>query len=268
MKKLFVCVLATVALISCSGNKNAEFKQEILDNYSGVWVSTKYIQEIEKTKSPAQCYQLLKGVAAMTIDDAGNQDSLIVNISVNNHEGWFFTAYFEEGKTAHSLKTNLPDYDDSTAYYELGCENIDNQRFLFLYHYDKNGELKDKVQYTKVAEKPATSAGNVAWGIEYVVNEKIFAGNYDFNGKMITFNLDGTVSDFDNFKSYYVYTDFALVPLNVADVVCFDLFTPQSKEFVYTFSGDTLHLYEAIPFDPLDNVKAGKLLHTLVRKVQ
>ncbi len=273
MKKILVLLSAGVLMLACTGNKTTAFRQSVATNYSGVWVLTDYIKMVDSTKSPAQSRVVLRDIVSMVIDTLTAQDSLLVDININNHEGWFFTAYLENEQTAGHLKTDMRDYDDSTNYYELGIEVINNENFLFLYHYNEANELLQKVQFTKVADKTAGDDMRIAYGIQYVVNEKIFAGDYtviegNYVGADITFQVDGSLTGLPGISSYYVFTDYAISPSDYPDVILFDFMTPQRQELVFQVQQDTLALYKSVEFgqEGTGNLKAGALAYKLARK--
>jgi hypothetical protein len=188
----------------------------------------------------------LQGVVSMIIDTEIKSDSIEVGASWNNHEGYNFTTYFLAGQNQNSLKTNIADYDEKTNYYELGYETIKNDTFLVLYHYNKANKLIDKKGFTKVADKQQDN--DAASGLQYILNEKLFSGNYlliDSTNTSTKINLknDGSLTGYSDFKTYYVYTDFMGGPKPILDVMVFNLNEKNSKLFAFKISGDTTYLY-------------------------
>ncbi len=256
MRQLTYILLTFFILTSCSNDKIStadnsanridSLKQNFIPIFNGVWVLTDYIKAIEQTKSPLKAADKLQGVVTMIIDAGIKSDSIEVGASWNNHEGYNFTTYFIAGQNLNSLKTNIPDYDERTNYYDLGYETINNETFLFLYHYNKSNKLIDKKRFTKVADEQRDN--DAAWGLQYIVNEKLFSGNYlliDSTNSSSKINLksDGSLTGYSDFKTFYVFTDFTGGPETILDGIAFNIQTNNSKGFAFTISNDTTYLY-------------------------
>ena len=176
------------------------------------------------------------------------------------------------------MKTNIINDDNKFNFYELGCEIINNITYLFLYHYDKTNTLINKIQFSKVAEKQQdvelAYTSEEAWGLQYMVNKKLFSGNFilidSLNRKTkIKFNDNGSLTDFYNFNTYYIQTDF----LGDSIWLYEDLIILKNKEFdsleIYAFQikKDTVYLYSVIPHEEIGlPFKLDKLKYKLVRK--
>jgi len=276
MKQLSYLLLALFILTSCSNNKVStsnqvdNLKQHFIPILNGVWVLTDYIEEIEKTQSPLKASDKLNGIVAMDIDENMQSDTIFVGISINNHEGYNFTTYFVQGQNSTSLKTNIPDYDEESNYFELGYETGNNQTFLVLYHYNKNNQLIDKKEFTKVSDKVQNS--DVSRGLQYIVNKKLFSGNYlsidskNSTGK-VKFNSDGSLTGFPDFKTYYVITDFLGGPVATFDEIIFNLYEENSKGFAFKIDGDTTFLYSTTgDEDKGEPLQIDKVEYKLVRQ--
>ncbi len=256
MRQLTYILLTFFILTSCSNDKTStadnganridSLKQNFIPIFNGVWVLTDYIKAIEQTKSPLKAADKLQGVVTMIIDAGIKSDSIEVGASWNNHEGYNFTTYFIAGQNLNSLRTNIPDYDERTNYYDLGYETINNETFLFLYHYNKSNKLIDKKRFTKVADEQRDN--DAAWGLQYIVNEKLFSGNYlliDSTNSSSKINLksDGSLTGYSDFKTFYVFTDFTGGPETILDGIAFNIQTNNSKGFAFKISNDTTYLY-------------------------
>ena len=217
---IFILLLFAI-LTNCSNKKTSTtYKETDRNDYlqetfipacNGVWVLTEYIKSIETTHSPLKSVDKLNGIVTMIIEITNQVDSFEVGVSWNNHEGDNFITYFSPGHRANSLKTNLEDFENKFNYYEIGLEMINNQIVLVLYHYNNDNKLIDKKMFTKVVDRQLDN--DVAWGLQYIVNEKLFSGNYllidSSNHKTnVSFGSDGTITGLSNFKTYYVITDF------------------------------------------------------------
>jgi len=293
MKKIKYWIFFIIILYSCAnssqeGNvpnleeeneltlgKIDSLKQKFTPIIQGVWVLTDYINEIEKTKSPLKSRNTLTGhnfnvIVTMVIDAENQSDSIEVGVSVNNHEGDFFTVYFQTGENKNSLKTNIIDYDEKSNFYELGYEIINKITYLFLYHYDKTNKLIGKTQFSKVAEKKQDNDG--AWGLQYMVNKKLFSGNFTLidstNTKTeIEFNADGSLIGFLNFKTYHILTDYlgsAVIP----DIDMISFRDGKNWElYAFQIIKDTILLYRVIYDENVEEpMTSGELIYKLVRK--
>lgn len=256
MRQLTYIILTTFILTSCSNDKTStadngsnnvdSLKQIFAPILSGVWVMTDYINEIEKTKSPLKASDKLQGVVTMIFSGSITSDSVDVGASWNNHEGYNFTTYLLSGQNENSLKTNLIDYDNKTSYYELGYEKLNDKTFLFLSHYSKANKLLDKKQFSKVADQEQDN--DAGWGLQYIVNEKLFVGDYllidstNTTSKIIL-KADGSLTGYSDFKTYYVFTDFMGGPETILDGIAFNVNEKNSKGFAFKISNDTTYLY-------------------------
>ncbi len=280
MRKLTYIFLTFILLTSCSNDKTstADNKANQIDSLkeifvpvlNGVWVLTDYINEIEKTKSPLKSSDKLNGIVALVIDATTKHDSIEVGASWNNHEGYNFTTYFITGQKPNSLKTNIPDYEEETNFYELGYETVNNQTFLFLYHYDKENILIEKKMFSKVSDKQADN--DASQGLQYIVNEKLFSGNYlllDNKNKVlkVILNSDGTLTGIPAFTTYYVFTDFMGGPETILDGIAFNLYENNSTWFAFKIEKDTTFLYSTIgDEDAGELLQLDKIKYKLVRQ--
>src|ERR1043165_6763042 len=66
-------------------------RQSFPSVFKGVWVVTDYIKDVERTKSPMRSSEKLSGVATLVFSEKMQADSLTVNASWNNHEGYSFS---------------------------------------------------------------------------------------------------------------------------------------------------------------------------------
>lgn len=130
--KQFINIILLVCILTGCSNKtsNIEKRSSLIDslkhNYIpiliGVWVSTDYINEIEKTKSPNKSSSKLNGIVTMLITGDTQGDSIQVGASWNNHEGYSFTTYLKPGQNKNNLQTDIIDYKEASNFYELGYE--------------------------------------------------------------------------------------------------------------------------------------------------
>jgi hypothetical protein len=228
-----------------------------------------YIKAIEITKSPLKSADKLQGVVTMVIDTQGQSDSIEVGASWNNHEGYSFNMYFQSGQKTNSFKTNLTDYDEASNYFEIGYQSVNNEEVLILYHYNKSNQLIDKKDFTKVADRQQD--GDVAWGIQYVVNEKLFTGNYMLMDGVnppsnIRLGGDGTLTGHPDLKTYHVQTDFLGGPETLLDGLIFNLNEEHPTLLAFKTSNDTTYLYSTIGDEEAGELlQIDKIVYTLAR---
>src|ERR1043165_9259639 len=87
-------------------------RQSFPSVFKGVWVVTDYIKDVERTKSPMRSSEKLSGVATLVFSEKMQADSLTVNASWNNHEGYSFSVYLKPAGQKNSLRTNIRDYKE------------------------------------------------------------------------------------------------------------------------------------------------------------
>lgn len=280
MRKFTFIISTFVILTSCSNDKSStadnssnqidSLKQTFIPIFKGVWVLSDYIKEIEKTKSPLKSAYKLQDVVTMIIDGKTQSDSMEVGASWNNHEGYSFMTYFVAGQNSKSLKTNIPDYDENSNFYELGYETINDETFLFLYHYNKSNKLIDKKSFTKIAHEQ--DENDAALGLQRIVNEQIFSGNYLIidsanQSSKITFNSDGSLIGNSDLKTYHVFTDFMGGPETVLDGIAFNIDSKKSLWLAFKYSTDTIYLYTTKGDEEAgEQIQFDKVLYKLARQ--
>ena len=278
--RILIFILITLFFLgSCSNEKKQTIEKTPVHNdtltlnfpsdFKGNWVLTDYINEIGKTKSPVKSSNKLEGVVAIIIGSAIKGDSLEVQASWNNHEGLNFYVYLNKRKK-NSFKTNILDYQDKANYYELGYEVINKEVFLFLYHFNKTNELLDKAQFSKITSL-SNNKKDVAWGLQYVVNDKLLTGNNllidtENHATKLNFNPDGSLTGHPTFKTFHIFTDFMGEPNNNLDLISFNLATGKPTQFAFKIVNDTTYLYTTIDNEEEGTSKINKVKFKIVRQ--
>lgn len=238
----------------------------------GVWVMTDYIKRIENTKSPLKSKDVVNsGIVTMVIRTTDNvRDSLAIAASWNNHEGTEFIVYNIAASQRNSLRTNLIDYNDKSNYYELGYEITIKDTILYLYHLNKKNRLLDRKQFTKVQDEQKSD--DVAWGIQFMVNEKLFSGTYIVKDNLdkelftVHFNSDGTVTGWNDFISFEVSTDFnGWGPWEYMDDICFDI-EKTAKCYAFKITGRSINFYEFTYNEEIGLSRIDNLVFKLFRE--
>ena len=275
VKNISAIIYFLIMLVSCQtsdkttdppGNLAEKFKPFL----NGYWVTSDYIDDLAKTRSPVKSSEKLTYITEFSIDSTGlSGDSTHIGAAFGNHEGGDFILYFRQGHLATSLVTGITDYDTESNSYELGYVVNSHDTSLVLYHYDKNKKLLDKTKYTKA---PANKSGDGTLdGFQYLVNKRLISGSYkifDSSGQEMTSKLtsDGKITGFKEFRTYYIITDFASEPENTTDQICFEIQTKDQKCYGFEFRRDTLNLFE-IPKDEMDTLfKPGPPVYKFVKQ--
>lgn len=229
MKKSFLFLSLSVILFSC---KNEQKKEETKDDLSNtIWVNAKYLETLERTKSPLQAK-----VFADTVMVNFNVHADTANIVWNFHEGseymvkrgekiQLFNAY-DEKKT--------PEFEGMIA----------------------NGLLK----LGKSTFKKVDTTG--------FIEKKFWIGKYvvDSTNTNIELKFDGKIVGVDSLSTYYVWSDYITTQ---TDVDLIDLYAKSNKSvtYGYKFVGKDIVFYEFIWGDK-DQVfgKSGKELFRWKRR--
>jgi hypothetical protein len=234
----------------------------------GVWVKTDYLTAIKRTRSPYAASNRLTDVVALSIDpQQAAGDSLPIGASLNNHEGASFKAVLRQGLQLASLPVTWPDYEKPTNFYELSYRIVASDTAVLLNKYNQQKRLLQSVQFSRIPGVPFSET-SPSDGLQYFVNQQLLAGTYtatDAKGtkKQVRFSPTGQVDGLDNFRQYYVATDFVVTMENNLDNIIFDIGTKRQQDYVYTISQDTVRLYNARVVEP--DLLRGPLQYTLVR---
>ena len=272
MKYGITFLLSFLIFAACSNDKTqiksesgTSFSKSFVPVIKGSWLMTDYMTDLEKTKSPLKSSEKLTDIVELITPGDAVHDSLEVNFSFNNHEGDGFFVTKTPGQTPNSYKIDLQDNEVPTNFYELGYELINKDTCAFVYHYDSSNKLIDKKEFCRSVYNPTDL--NRAGGLQYFVNEKLFAGNYictdDKNQQSkVQFTADGKVIGLPEATSYFVFTDFNGGPVPKFDEMMFET-DKTSKNYGFQISGNTLNIYETTGDE--DDLQLGKLKYKLVR---
>lgn len=228
----------TIIPKSSNDNSLMPSMQKFNPNISGTWVKRDYINEIAHTRSPYAARHLADGIVIILINpDSLKNGSIIANVGWNNHEGGTLTIKQLPGKKAGPIK--IGDYDlrydvagHDTTLSISGMALATKKPFLWRY--------KRVLPY-------ATS--NLQKALSYITNSVMIAGNYvvtdSAGGKFSTlFAADGTVTGFNDFKTYYLQNDFEGDPQSGQDEIILNLYSKKQTEMTYKFDKDTVLFFQ------------------------
>ena len=259
MKNCTSIFLVLFTIVSCKNNENvkiiennknsSEIKPNFLYDFQGDWVLMEYVNSIEKTLSPIKSAFKLVGVVAISVPEINNNNTIEIGASWNNHEGYSFRVFLQEGQEINNLKTDLNDFENESYYYDIGTETINNKTYLILYHYNSSNKLLEKIKFVKV--KVNKKDEDFSDAFQQIVNEKIFTGKYllfdSTNTPLkVTFKSNGIISGHPEFKNYYVFTDFLGGPEPKVDEICFNFETNKKINFVFRAKKDTIFLFNEV----------------------
>ena len=229
MKNLFLFLSLSVILFSCQNEQHKEEKKDDLSNT--IWVNTKYLETLERTKSPLQAK-----VFADTVMVSFNAHADTANIVWNFHEGSEYLV--NRGEKIQLLNA----YD--------GKNTLEFEGIL------ANGLLK----LGKSTFKKVDTTG--------FIEKKFWIGKYAIDGTNANIELkfDGEIVGIDSLATYYVWSDYITTQ---TDIDLIDLYAKSNKSITYgyKFIGKEIVFYEFIWGDK-DEVfgKAGKELFRWNRK--
>ncbi|WP_394995662.1 hypothetical protein [Emticicia sp.] len=215
MKKLFLFLSLTVILFSCRK------EQETPDLGNTIWVNAKYLESLERTKSPLQAK-----IYADTVMVNFNANADTANIVWNFHESsefivkkgdkiQLFNAY-EEKKT--------PEFEGILV----------------------NGTLK----LGKSTFKKVDTIG--------FIEKKFWIGKYSAGSNQIELKFDGKISGIDSLATYYVWSDYITTQTDI-DLIDFYAKNNKSTTYGYKFVGNEIIFYDFI-WNETDQItgKVGK----------
>ncbi|MFD2521875.1 hypothetical protein [Emticicia soli] len=239
-KNVFVFALGTI-IFSCSKPSSqsetstpdsitsvavAEVPSSGLGN--SVWVNARYLETLEKTKSP-----LKAKIYADTVMVSFNAAADTANMVWNFHEGSAFKV-----------------------------KNGDKLELFNTY------EVKPTPEYVGSQDGSTLKLGTTTFkkvdAIEFVEN-KLWVGKYTSKGKTIEVGPNNQLSGVDDFDTYQVWVDYVTTETNI-DLINFGKkVSDQTKTYGYKFEGNDIVFYDFIWQEDGVMGKAGKELFRWTR---
>ncbi|WP_183563639.1 hypothetical protein [Mucilaginibacter sp. SP1R1] len=226
----------------------------------GVWVKSDYVDKVIKTKSPLAAADETAGMTTMYINtDKIMGDSLVV-LAGDNHEGTEFTLKFKAGKRKATILLGSG---------ELGYSINNGDTVLTTYIPDENNS--NKLIATNYRRALIKQGDNLGYGLDYIINKGLIAGNYNStdsagNVSKVSFNAEGSVRGFLNFKTYNINIDLNSDVMDNLDEIGFDTDGKNGKSYSFKFNADTLKLYTTKPNADSTTAVLDKLKYKLVRQ--
>lgn len=219
MKKLILPVALLVTMIACkTETKQETAKPKTLENT--IWVNAKYLETLERTKSPLRAKPFADTVM-INFDAKADTASIVWNF----HEG--------------------------SSYVIKKGEKI---QFFDAY------EVKPKPEFEGVLSNGMLKIGNSLFkqvDTTGFIEKKYWIGKYSTTDGNIELRYDGKISGVDSLATYYVWTDYITTQ---TDIDLIDLYANSNKSttYGYKFAGNEIIFYEFIWSEEGIIGKAGK----------
>jgi hypothetical protein len=272
---LFFTVMISINNISFSffSNQdgiNVKPGREVLQIIKGVWVKTDYIESIMQTRSPYESSEELEGLVAFLIDQSTLKgDTLNVDGSLNNHEGFNFNLFLDKITNGNSILTDISDYETKDVHFNIEYNITSKDTILILKKITNSNKCLEQIKYTRVSDKLSDNESGL--GINTFVNKNLFAGKYSLvipkaKKQSIELTADGKIIGWKDYNEYEVMTDFDMAD----DDECVDQIILKNGDklqtFGFVFKGNSIKFYNLINLDPEGiDVKLGKPKFDLVK---
>ena len=242
---------------------------------SGYWLSTDYLDEVARTRSPAAAFNHTPpGPASLYIEPFANRlDSVAISASYGMHEGGDFTILLHSQPNTHSVMLKLP-YESQFSADQRLSYRITKTDTTLLYTGQSVENKTMRVPYKRVL--PFGFKTDLNGGIDWTINKLLVEGSYRGTDSLqqpvqAVFSANGSVKGLP-FRKYAVKNDFT--GPNGGDELIFDLHTTSQLELAATFGRDTLRLYsmhttlEALPgqIDTIEVYRRSRLRYELIRQ--
>lgn len=212
--------------------------QAMASSLVGYWVNEAWWEELQATKSPRKAFAKLDGIAgAIMLQDSAR---ITANLAINWHEGAQYAVREREGKHELYDPTNAAVQPMPLTFRSEGAITLDKSKMVRL----------------------ATDLLGVK-----IVGHTVFGGQWDYKGKTVVFNPDGTVVGLDNYRYYELLLDY------VVDEVGADQFSlsengGQPVYFAFKMEGGKLVVSELedVGVKGEFSSKVGKVKYELVKK--
>lgn len=219
MKNFILQAALIVTMIACkTETKQETTKPETLENT--IWVNTKYLETLERTKSPLQA-KVFADTVMINFDAKADTASIVWNF----HEG-----------SSYSIKKG--------------------EKIQFFDAY----EAKPKPEFEATLNNGILKIGNSLFkkvDTTGFIEKKFWIGKYSTPNGNIELKYDGKISGVDSLATYYVWSDYVTTQTEI-DLI--DLYAKSNKSttYGYKFEGNEIVFYEFIWSEEGLIGKAGK----------
>ncbi|MCU0347605.1 MAG: hypothetical protein MUC59_11760 [Saprospiraceae bacterium] len=208
--------------------------QAMASSLVGYWVNEAWWEELQATKSPRKAFAKLDGIAgAIMLQDSAR---ITANLAINWHEGAQYAVREREGKQELYDPTNAAVQPMPLTFRSEGAITLDKSNMVRL----------------------ATDLLGVK-----IVGHTIFGGQWDYKGKTVVFNPDGTVVNIDGFRFYEPQLDY-VVDQTGADEFSLSADGGSPVFFAFKIEGNKLTISELV--DEGGTSKVGKVKYEMTKK--
>jgi len=186
--------------------------ETIPTDFGGNWVNKKYVDKLKETKSPKASQDIVP-ITMLMLPKETNQKATII---------WGF----HEG-TSGTVKQHNGQFGIQT-----GTEN----EFELTFKLEDNLLKTEKDEFVKIKYSDD--------GHTYdIIEQLLFAGKYDLEGKQVEFTYDGKVKGLDTIAEYTVIIDYYDAGMQV-DQLYLGAGYDNHKRYGFQFKQDTLIIYQ------------------------
>ncbi|QAA81094.1 hypothetical protein EI546_04840 [Aequorivita sp. H23M31] len=204
--------------------------------FGGVWVNKKYVDKLMSTKSPKKSQDVVP-ITLMLFPTQLNKE---VEVVMGFHEGT--TAKITGGNGEYKIK--FQEEPAQTIDFKNGSIRTKNNEFIKLKSFGSKNDYK-------------------------IVEQLLFAGKYDLNGKEVEFTPSGKIIGLAPFSNYSVLIDYYDAGMQV-DQLRLGKSAAESELYGFAFKKNQLIIYELKCLEPegqyCNVVKNGKKIYLLTRK--
>jgi hypothetical protein len=179
-------------------------KQQLLQIIEGGWVNEEYIKMFRRLRSPMAVAAKEISLQQIAFDISNLSGDTLLNAigRLNCNEGERFDVIFypdKEGKTKMKLVENRAELFKSLM---LDYEINDRDTILLVKRSGDSAPLRFKRQFRQLfsAEDIPVTA------MEFYVNKELLSGDWEMDGRKISFTEEGNVGNFKSFRHYSIIT--------------------------------------------------------------
>ncbi|MBS1507047.1 MAG: hypothetical protein JSS79_10415 [Bacteroidetes bacterium] len=247
-------VLFSLIFISSCKPKTVDQADSKDFDLRGSWVQIEYRNSLQSDRSPLKAYKTFDGGVTDLNIGSGKNLPFQIEVRTGNHQGGF--VWTVKDKTDESFDVfGFTGLSSSEISFKLKLEKTVSDTSLIMMDNVK------KRKFVKVSNEPLTDP------YRFLISKEIFSGRYNVSNsknevqfKDVTFDANGRVQGFGDFKEYSATSDFAAQPEDI-EMIHFN--TDDSFEF--ESRGDDILLFERNPIDDYTTDR-GLLKFKLIRK--
>ncbi len=229
-----------------------------------------YVQSLIETMSAYISSKFIPDIAELQINPIKiSGDTLEVNSSLRNHEGYAFKIWF----TNQSLQSNVRDWENG-EYTSQWQYSTKQDTSLSLIKRDKTGKIVNTIEFVRVSGGDRLSEFD-GEGYGYLANKSILKGDYLVFDKVghkkwsVNFDPENKKITGYNFNFYQLQTDFGVGPEYKGDMLILSQTLDDyqgSESFAFKVKKDTIQLWSTRE-DTIDfTLKEKDLVFEMVKK--